>query len=140
MPLPALKKGALDDYTEEEMCDTLKNVRCICNELIRRQKRVVLATVPTSGAGLHDKIGQAKRLNRQLTIFVRSLPSGSNVHLFKLSDPKLMRPELRCFDGLHPNSAGTIIQTVLQESASASAAAAAANFCRLNHLTCTLLD
>lgn len=40
MPVAAMRKTALDDYTEEETCDTVKNIREICEALRAEGKRV----------------------------------------------------------------------------------------------------
>lgn len=40
MPVAAMRKTALDNYEESEMCDTLKNVREICDALRADGKKV----------------------------------------------------------------------------------------------------
>lgn len=43
MPVAAMRKTALDDYTEEETCDTVKNIREICEALRHEGKKVRVA-------------------------------------------------------------------------------------------------
>lgn len=40
MPVAAMRKTALDDYSEEEMCDTLNNIREISEALRTLGKKV----------------------------------------------------------------------------------------------------
>lgn len=40
MPIGAIRKSILDDYKEEELCDTLKNIREICEALRAEGKKV----------------------------------------------------------------------------------------------------
>ena len=40
MPVAAMGKTALDDYAEDEICDTVKNIREICEALRADGKRV----------------------------------------------------------------------------------------------------
>lgn len=42
MPVAAMRKTALDNFEEDEMCDTLKNVREICDALRADGKKVGL--------------------------------------------------------------------------------------------------
>ena len=40
MPVAAMRKGALDDFSEEEYCDTVRNIREICEALRDNGKKV----------------------------------------------------------------------------------------------------
>eukprot|EP00904_Undaria_pinnatifida_P003377 jgi/Undpi1/1303/HiC_scaffold_11.g04695.m1 len=128
MPIAAMRKTAQDNFDEEETCDTVKNVREICEALRAEGKKVVVCNAMTSGAGVNRRAGLAKRLNRQLALYAketasldskkkRTQPGGGRggdpapavrepVHFVKLNNPRAMRDDGRAFDGLHLNSRG----------------------------------
>ncbi|CAM9456718.1 unnamed protein product, partial [Hapterophycus canaliculatus] len=123
MPVAAMRKTALDTYEEDEMCDTVKNIREICDALRADGKKVIVCNVMTSGAGLNRLSGTAKRLNRQLALYAKATAappptaaartrkpaaqSADNpVELVKMNNPRAARDDGRAFDGLHLNARG----------------------------------
>lgn len=54
MPVAAMRKTALDNFEEDEMCDTLKNIREICDALSADGKKVGLVGV---GVGVGVALG-----------------------------------------------------------------------------------
>ncbi|CAM9176291.1 unnamed protein product [Choristocarpus tenellus] len=130
MPITAMRKTALDDFKEDELSETCKNIREVCETLRNLGKRVAVCNVMTSGAGVGKRAGTAKRINRQLILYARSTEKGGNnvaggkggegaggaggettmvrhpVKLIKLNNPRASRDDGRAFDGLHLNSNG----------------------------------
>lgn len=47
MPVAAMRKTALDDFPEDEVCDTVKNIREICEALRAEGKKVLLYCTST---------------------------------------------------------------------------------------------
>lgn len=86
--------------------------------------QVVVCNVMTSGAGINRRAGLAKRLNRQLSLYVRQAEAKADaseqrkdadainraspepVRLAKLNNPRSSRDDGRAFDGLHLNAKG----------------------------------
>ncbi|CAN0355480.1 unnamed protein product [Ascophyllum nodosum] len=117
MPVAAMGKTALDDYAEDEICDTVKNIREICEALRADGKRVIVCNIMTTGAGINRLTGTAKRINRQLTLYARATATATAnglknaaeaapVVLVKLNNPRSTRDDGRAFDGLHLNARG----------------------------------
>ncbi|CAM9467834.1 unnamed protein product [Pylaiella littoralis] len=116
MPVAAMRKTALDNFEEDEMCDTLKNVREICDALKADGKKVIVCNVMTSGAGINRRAGTAKRLNRQLALYAKATAAAAAatttkttecpVELVKMNNPRAAREDGRAFDGLHLNARG----------------------------------
>ncbi|CAM9944599.1 unnamed protein product, partial [Discosporangium mesarthrocarpum] len=134
MPLTAMKKSSLDTFTEEELAETVKNIRSTCEALRGLGKHVAVCNVMTTGALITRRSGTAKRINRQLTLYARgtekegaagTAATGTGrgkgkgkgkgeggggvrhpVKLVKMNDPRASRSDGRAFDGLHLNAAG----------------------------------
>eukprot|EP00752_Nemacystus_decipiens_P010691 g9522.t1 len=125
MPVAAMRKTALDTFEENEICDTVKNLREICDALRAEGKKVIVCNVMTSGAGINRRAGTAKRLNRQLALYARATAApaatsststtmgdrrapgqGSPVEFVKMNNPRAARDDGRAFDGLHLNARG----------------------------------
>eukprot|EP01084_Bolivina_argentea_P185161 319312_1 len=121
MPMSAMRKGVLDDYKEDELCDTVQNIQTAVKALLNLGvKHVVVGNVPSSGAGLTEVSGLAKRINRQLGLFASDNDMLGRVSIVRVNDPKLMRASCRAFDGLHFNSAGhKVLGGLLMEQLSA---------------------
>ncbi|CAM9792487.1 unnamed protein product [Chrysoparadoxa australica] len=120
MPMTAMAKTAMDDYAEDELCDTVKNIRRTCDALLAAGKSVVVCSVMTEGAMLTGKLGLAKRVNRQLQLYVKGKVSDGaykeKLELVKLHEPRIVRTQNRAFDGLHLNNKGyKMFATVLFE-------------------------
>ncbi|CAM9567661.1 unnamed protein product [Ectocarpus sp. 12 AP-2014] len=115
MPVSAMRKTALDTFEEGEICDTVKNLREICDALRAEGKKVVVCNVMTSGAGINRRGGTAKRINRQLALYGKatatatretSTKGGQPVEVVKMNNPRAAREDGRAFDGLHLNARG----------------------------------
>ncbi|CAN0109357.1 unnamed protein product, partial [Heterosigma akashiwo] len=109
MPLQAYKKsGELAPvYTEDEFCQTLRNIRSTAEAFRKMGKTVVVCDVITNGAGLDSHLGDIKRVNRQIRQYAKSTQDEENpVKLVRLSNPVVERSLNRAFDGLHLNSKG----------------------------------
>ncbi|CAM9781876.1 unnamed protein product [Scytosiphon promiscuus] len=129
MPVAAMRKTALDTFEEDEICDTVKNIREICDALRADGKKVIVCNVMTTGAGLNRLTGTAKRLNRQLALYAKATaappPTAATktrkpvaasvgqatiadnpVEIVKMNNPRATRDDGRAFDGLHLNARG----------------------------------
>lgn len=69
----------------------------------------------TTGAGISRLSGTAKRINRQLALYVKATAAAGDtrnndgmdpVQLVKLNNPRAAREDGRAFDGLHLNARG----------------------------------
>mmetsp|Transcript_12505 Transcript_12505/g.16413 ORF Transcript_12505/g.16413 Transcript_12505/m.16413 type:complete len:306 (-) Transcript_12505:108-1025(-) len=104
MPLSAMNKTGLPIiYEENDLCNTVKNIRKIATAFRDQGKKVVICDVMTSGAGLETHKGVIKRLNRQIKQVVTDT---EGLKLVQLSDAVISRDMNRGFDGLHLNYKG----------------------------------
>eukprot|EP00638_Chattonella_subsalsa_P022017 CAMPEP_0117883156 /NCGR_PEP_ID=MMETSP0950-20121206/17932_1 /TAXON_ID=44440 /ORGANISM="Chattonella subsalsa, Strain CCMP2191" /LENGTH=172 /DNA_ID=CAMNT_0005738909 /DNA_START=280 /DNA_END=795 /DNA_ORIENTATION=+ len=102
--LSAMNKTGLPIiYEENDLCNTVKNIRKIATAFRDQGKKVVICDVMTSGAGLETHKGVIKRLNRQIKQVVTDT---EGLKLVQLSDAVISRDMNRGFDGLHLNYKG----------------------------------
>mmetsp|Transcript_4962 Transcript_4962/g.16658 ORF Transcript_4962/g.16658 Transcript_4962/m.16658 type:complete len:286 (+) Transcript_4962:151-1008(+) len=105
LPVSALSKDA--PYAEEDLAETVRNVRSVCEHLRARGVRVALCDLPTEGAVIGRRRGHVRRMNRQLKQYAASTAGGANpVLLVRVSDFKVQGASNRAFDGVHLNSGG----------------------------------